>query len=128
MSERLDDWQIETNDLGKYSESDLVSIWWKNGEQPITNMPIIIPNTEENPGLTYVDSDLINLSDHALIELHCSTQGASITYATEEGDNAEWKIYSGPIRLKKGKNLIRAIACRYGYKDSQEIKTTIEIK
>jgi hypothetical protein len=128
MAESLDEWRLKTKDLGDYSESELQNIWWKNGEQPITNKPIIIPNTKDNPGLRHEDSGFINLAAPALVELHCSTQGSTIIFTTDECDNADWKIYSGPIKLYEGSNLIRAIACRYGYKESEESRFKIVVE
>ncbi|MDX1700287.1 MAG: sulfatase, partial [Melioribacteraceae bacterium] len=127
MSTRLDQWRLETKDLGDYSESELLELWWDNGVQPITKEPVIIPNTENNPGLTHIDKPKININGPAFIDLHCSTQGASITYLIENEDDASWKLYSGPIFLKQGITVIRAIACRYGYKDSNEMRCEITV-
>ncbi|MNY55758.1 hypothetical protein D3C86_1917650 [compost metagenome] len=52
--------------------------------------------------------------------LHAATQGASITFTTEEGPNPRWKLYTGPIILNQGAITIRAMAVRIGYKDSEE--------
>jgi hypothetical protein len=39
----------------------------------------------------------------------------------EDGANARWKLYTGPIRLA-GPATIRARAIRYGYKPSEETR------
>ncbi len=49
------------------------------------------------------------------------TQGASIGYTTEDGPDARWRLYTGPIRVDAPMTL-RAKAIRYGYKESAEAK------
>lgn len=39
-----------------------------------------------------------------------------------------WKLYHGPIKLQKGKTILRAIACRYGYNESDEFQCTINVR
>ena len=128
MGDRLDHWRLETKDLGDYSESELLELWWDNGVQPITKEPVIIPNYENNPGLEHVDTSKIQIIGPAFIDLYSPTQGASITYLIENEDDSSWKLYSGPIILQQGTTVIRAIACRYGYINSSEMRCEITVK
>ncbi|MDD9974153.1 MAG: chitobiase/beta-hexosaminidase C-terminal domain-containing protein, partial [Candidatus Poribacteria bacterium] len=57
---------------------------------------------------------------------HCSTQGASIAYTTEQGEEPHWQLYTDPLRLPKGETSIRAKAIRIGYRESEE--RTIHLK
>jgi hypothetical protein len=36
------------------------------------------------------------------VSLYCATQGASVGYSTDTGDDPQWELYSGPIRLSAG--------------------------
>ena len=55
-----------------------------------------------------------------VLQLHCSTQGASIAYTTEHGDDARWQLYTEPLRLSEGETPVRAKAIRIGYLESEE--------
>ena len=55
-----------------------------------------------------------------LLQLHCSTQGASIAYTMEQGEDVHWKLYTETLRLPKGETTIRTKAIRIGYKESDE--------
>ena len=55
------------------------------------------------------------------VDIYVPTQGASIGYTTEDGPNARWRLYTGPIRVD-GPMILRAKAIRYGYKESAESK------
>ena len=46
---------------------------------------------------------------------------------TEEGVNARWRLYTGPI-LVKGPMTLRARAIRYGYKESDEARVVFTAK
>lgn len=60
--------------------------------------------------------------------LHCGTQGASIAYTTEEGEEPHWLLYCGPIRLQPGRTVLRTKAIRIGYKESEENRVVFQIK
>ena len=55
------------------------------------------------------------------VEIYVPTQGASIGYTTEDGPNARWRLYTGPVRVT-APMLLRAKAIRYGYKESEETR------
>jgi len=54
-----------------------------------------------------------------------ATQGASVAYTTEEGEQARWHLYTGPLRVEPGETLrLRARAVRIGYAESAERTAT----
>ena len=59
-----------------------------------------------------------------VLTMYSPTQGASIAYTTDTGDNPHWKLYAGPITVRDAAT-IRAKAIRYGYKESQETVATV---
>ncbi len=123
----LDQWQINTNDLGDVPESQLVERWWPGGVQPETRPVWFIPNAPENRGKSHITETTVRFTAPAFVKFYCATQGASMAYKFEPGENARWLIYTGPIRLPKGKHTLRAQAIRYGYKQSKETMCTFTI-
>ena len=63
-----------------------------------------------------------------MVSIYCATQGASIVYTTEEGENPHWLLYTGPLCLQGGRNIIRSIAVRYGYLQSEEQKAIFTVE
>jgi hypothetical protein len=41
-----------------------------------------------------------------------------MAYTTDSGENARWRLYTGPFRLRAGETTLRAKAIRIGYKES----------
>ena len=123
----LDDWRNEFGDLGDVSEDQMVARWYPNGEQPATAGSVFIPICEENLG-TDAAPEGGAFSGPLLVQLHCATQGASIAYTMEEGEDVHWKLYTEPIRLPQGTTTIRAKAIRIGYTESEERAGTFEVK
>ena len=119
MRNTLSAWQSEFGDMGDISEEQMVAKWYPNGEQPQTASPIFIPINASNPGRQPTNADG-NWEAPTLLQLHCSTHGASIAYTLEQGENAHWKLYTEPLRLPKGETTIRTKAIRIGYKESDE--------
>ena len=128
MRRVLDEWRRETGDLGDIPESELVRRWWPDGQQPQTSRPWFVPNAASNRGQKVIESETAAFNGPATIDLYCATQGASLAYTTEEGKRARWRLFTGPVRLPKGKTLLRARAIRYGYKESEEVRCLFEIK
>ena len=55
------------------------------------------------------------------LQLHCSTQGASIAYTTEQGRRCPLAVvYRPTASIKKAKQAVRAKAIRIGYSESEE--------
>jgi hypothetical protein len=120
----LDDWITKTGDMGFISEEKMVNSWYPNGIRPSTSPVHFIPNTEGNRNANRIEDS--EIKGPATLSLYSATQGASIAWTREKGENPGWKIYTGPIPLHSGENFIRAKAIRYGYFHSDE--TSIRIK
>jgi hypothetical protein len=63
-----------------------------------------------------------------MLQLYCATQGASIAYTFEQGENPHWLLYSEPLRLPVGTTTVRARAIRIGYQESQERRVVLSVK
>lgn len=122
----LDKWLENVGDMGKLPEAEMVRRWYPNGAQPQTAAPVFIPISDENPGID-VAPEGGDFKNSILVQLHCSTQGASIAYTFEPGDNPHWLLYNAPLRLPWGKTLLRARAIRIGYRESKEIQAVFRI-
>lgn len=125
MRKTLAEWQSEFGDMGDISEEQMKAMWYPNGEQPQTASPIFIPINASNPGRVPAQ-DNGEWEAPLLLQLHCSTQGASIAYTMEQGEDVHWKLYTEPLRLPKGETTIRTKAIRIGYKESDE--NTLQVK
>ena len=119
LSEALDDWRARVGDLGELPESEMVRRWYPHGEQPVTAAPLFVPICEASPG-TEVSADGGVYEGPLLLQLHSATQGASLAYTLEHGDEPRWQLYTKPLRLTKGKTAVRAKAIRIGYLESPE--------
>jgi len=93
----LDNWIIETNDLGRYRESELVSKWLIDGKQPVL----------VEPEFTISGNDLIITSD---------VPDATLLWKYPSGE--KWIIYHAPISYSAN-DTIEAKAVRIGYTDSE---------
>lgn len=120
-------WSIETGDMGRMNEPELVDRMWPGGIQPVTDTPYFIVNSSEErsnenhrTGGTYTAP--------MTLAFYCPTHGSSIIYTFEARDNPHWKLYSGPLKLSSGSHIIRVKAVRYGYKDSGELTGEFIIK
>ena len=125
MRGALAQWQSKFGDMGNIPEEQMVATWYPDGTQPQTAAPIFIPINAEHPG-TEVAHRVGEWAAPLVLQLHCSTQGASIAYTTEQGDDARWQLYTDPLRLPKGETSVRAKAIRIGYSESEE--RTIHLK
>ncbi len=113
MRSALDTWMSDVNDLGHIPEPELIERMEPGGIQPKTSEPVIFPK-----GGTHAGSVTVRLS--------CPTEGASIAYTTEEGNDPHWFLYSGEIRVTRTAK-IRARAIRIGYEESPEIQAEFKI-
>ncbi len=123
----LDAWRTETKDKGDIDEALLKEQGWPNGVQPITSRPHFVPNAPENRHLTATDKGGVFTSP-TLISLYSATQGASIAYTLDSAETPKWHLYVGPIRLNPGITTIRSQAIRYGFKHSEIVEATFEVK
>jgi hypothetical protein len=126
LREALDDWRAEVGDLGEMPEADMVRAWYPNGERPQTAAPLFAPICEQSPG-TDAGTEGGTFTAPVLLQLHCCTQGASIAYTFETGEEPHWLLYSQPLRLPVGTTTARARAIRIGYLESEETAATFVV-
>lgn len=103
-----EEWIVATNDLGAVPEPQLAERFWPGGVQPDTAAPVIAPAGGSLAGP---------------VTLTCATEGASIGYTLEAGDDAHWLLYTGPIMLD-APGTLRVRAIRYGFAESAEVQAT----
>ena len=94
LRQKLDEWIIETGDLGEIPEQTLLENWFPNGAVPVLSE------------LQKVDA----ATEYALTH---SNKGASIVW--KKATDSLWHPYTQPLPMNK--NLV-AKAVRIGYKDS----------
>jgi arylsulfatase A-like enzyme len=123
----LDEWLDEVGDMGEIPEAEMVKNWKPGGEKPKTVAPLFVPICEESPGVDGAPEGG-SFAGPVLLQLHCATQGASMMYTFEEGDDPRWLLYSEPIPLPEGKTTVRAMAARIGFPESEESVATFEIR
>ncbi len=106
MRAALATWMDETNDMGEIPEAEMIAQMWPGGVQPETAPPEISPS-----GGSFIAP--------TTVEITCATDGASIAYTTEQGEDPHWLLYTGPLDVRDTTTL-RARAIRYGYQESTE--------
>ena len=119
LSSAMDAWRAEVGDMGEIPEAEMVRQWYPNGVRPQTAPPVLIPICEQSPGRDPAQEGG-TFTGPVLLQLHSATQGASLTYTFEEGDDVKWKLYTEPLKLEKGTTRIRTRAIRIGYYESEE--------
>ena len=113
--------------MGHLNEPEMIAQMWPGGIQPVTDMPYFIINSPEDPSSKNYRTGG-NYSSPMTLSFYCPTHGASIVYNYGEDANQHWLLYNGPLHLKPGKHIINVKAVRYGYKDSEELIGTFQIK
>ena len=131
LQSALDTWLKDSGDLGPMSERDMVEQAWPGGVQPETAAPAVFPRasmaTIFNPdGSVRPSANGGTFAGPQVLTMYSPTQGASIAYTTDEGDDARWLLFAGPITIT-ATTTIRAKAIRYGYKESPETVATFTI-
>ncbi len=111
MRRAMDAWRADVGDLGDIPESEMIERMWPGGVQPMTVAPTIA--TREGAG----DREL-------LVTIYSPTQGASIAYTLEPGDDPHWLLYTGPLRVNAPAT-IRARTVRYGWAESAESRAVL---
>lgn len=133
MQQELDAWMLRAGDMGLVSELAMVEQFWPQGEQPVTAGVAIFPRRATQ---TAIAADAAILAPGASggtfaapveITMYSPTQGASIAYTTDAGDDARWHLYSGPITVEVS-TTFRARAIRYGYRESPETQAEFVIE
>jgi len=141
LRNRLDEWRDEYDDLGDEPEREMVERMHPNRETRTTDRnveglretapPVFVPNAAENPTREAVERG--EFSAPALLQLECSTQGASIAYAVDtdprsfDGHHRGWQLYTEPIELPAGETTVYAKAVRYGYVESETREATFVV-
>ena len=127
MRKALDAWLDEAGDLGRIPESEMVWNWYPEGRRPETAPVVCVPICPDSPGMEPALEGGC-FQGPMLLQLHCATQGASIAYTFQAGDNPHWLLYTEPLRLDAGEYLLRARAIRIGYGESPEIQARFVIR
>ncbi|PCJ92311.1 MAG: sulfatase [Flavobacteriaceae bacterium] len=96
----LREWIIETNDLGRVSEKELINRWLVNGEQPMV-------------------SELVLTEKGGLVSLECPLNDATIIWKRPK--DLVWSIYKEPLDTDIE---FIAKAVRIGYVDSAILEYT----
>ncbi len=112
MREAHIQWAKETGDIGLMPESEFDEIKRPGGQYEKTVEPVFwTANWPVGGG-----------ADKAhRVTIACPTPGASIAYRIEGGDKkAGWRLYTKSVWLRAGQ-VLRAKACRIGFKDSGEV-------
>jgi arylsulfatase A-like enzyme len=120
MRHAVSDWMTRIDDQGLINEPEMIRRMWPGGVQPVTATPFILERGSRNWVKPTRDSAQ-TFAGPTEVEIFVPTQGASVAFTTEDGPNARWKLYTGPIPLS-GPTTIRARAIRYGYKPSEETR------
>ena len=113
MSEAVDQWMDETGDMGGLPEAQMVERMWPGGVQPTTSPPVL---RRFSPGG--------GTEAPVALRLHCKTQGASIAYTTDQGENPYWHLYHEPLVFNRPVT-VRAKAIRYGYEPSEVVSASL---
>ena len=127
-------WGEETHDLGLEVEAQMRERFWPGGVQPKTAVPVLTYQDETvryksfNPaGSVYVGSEYTLKGSVVEVGLHHPTQGASMVYTFEKGDNAFWQLYTGPMQLTPGDYVLRVRSARYGWKPAPDQSFVIHV-
>ncbi|MBW7997142.1 MAG: sulfatase [Candidatus Glassbacteria bacterium] len=113
MQAAMDEWIEEIDDVGFITEDQLIERFWPGRVQPVTRPPRIVP-------------DGGSLRRAVLVGMASPTDGASIAWTSEEGEDVHWNLYSGPLRLTSSA-IIRARAIRIGYTESEEVRASFRV-
>jgi hypothetical protein len=104
------EWVKETGDIGLIPESDFDEMKRPGGIWQNTAAPLLVAGP-------------LTAKAEAHIGIWSPTHGASIAYRIEGAENktSGWKLYTKQVLLKPGQ-ILRAKACRIGFRDSNEVK------
>jgi len=127
LRKRHKSWTLETGDLGHMNEPEMIEQMWPGGKQPVSDIPYFVINSPEDRSTKIYRTGGTYTSPMTL-SFYCATHGASLVYTFEETKDPRWLLYNGPLHLKPGSYNIRVKAVRYGYKESEELKGSFEIK
>jgi hypothetical protein len=122
----LDAWIDEVGDMGRIPETEMVRQWYPEGVQPRTAAPVFVPVCESSPGIeTATEGGAFE--GPVLLQFYCATQGASMAYTFDPGEDPHWQLYTAPLCLPEGQSTVRARAIRIGYEESEESVATFTV-
>lgn len=125
LREAVDAWRAEVGDLGDISETEMVNRWYPEGKQPVTAAPIFVPIGANTYGEnSYCEFDSKN---PVLLQIQCSTQGASIAYRFSPDKPDRWRLYHEPILITSGECIVEAKAVRIGYQESRTATISLRL-
>ena len=104
MREATESRQQMLGDTGMVPEAVLMEEMIPDGETPQTQSPTIARAGR-------------------MISLACQTEGASIVYQTQQGDQwSDWTLYTKSFSPPEWASRVRVTACRLGYRDSKAVE------
>ena len=109
LSDELDSWLLEIDDLGFTPENELIEHFWPGGIQPVT----------EVPSMSVIDGE---------IHISSATPGANIAFQVirlDQAPGSRWQVYSNPVKVIPTRRVI-AIAHRIGFAPSQKIELYLD--
>ena len=109
LSDELDSWLLEIDDLGFTPENELIEHFWPGGIQPVT----------EVPSMSVIDGE---------IHISSATPGANIAFQViglDQASGSRWQVYLNPVKVVPSRRVI-AIAHRIGYAPSQKIELYLD--
>jgi N-sulfoglucosamine sulfohydrolase len=124
MRTAVNTWMTATRDQGLVNEPEMIERMWPGGRQPETAQPYIVPRRSATAPAR---EPTLAFDEPAEIVIYVPTQGASVGYTTDDGPDAKWRLYTGPILVDRATTL-RAKAIRYGYKESGETTVAITVR
>jgi len=127
LSDRMDQWRVETRDMGDIAEDTMVASWLTDGKQRKTSPVKFIPNTDIDRYQKEAIDRYETSDQNAQLYLYCATQGASIAYRADKDKEGYWRLYTGALELKSGSTVIQAKAIRYGYLESDVVQCDFTI-
>jgi len=122
MRRAVEDWMARCHDQGLIEEAEMIRRMWPGGVQPETATPYIVLRRDS---AAPARRETLIVTGPTEVVIYAPTQGASIGYATDEGETPRFRLYTGPLRVEPGTTL-RAKAVRYGYKESPETRLRIK--
>jgi hypothetical protein len=123
----MNSWRRDVGDQGDLPEDEMVEKMWPGGEQPVTAAPLGMPISAAHCAQRSVQ-DGETLPAPVLLQLHSATQGASIGYTLDDGDDPSWQLYHEPLRFEAGAHTIRTKAIRIGYRESDERRIALTVE
>ena len=109
LSDELDSWLLEIDDLGFTPENELIEHFWPGGIQPVT----------EVPSMSVIDGE---------IHISSATPGANIAFQViglDQASGSKWQVYLNPVKVIPSRRVV-AIAHRIGYAPSQKIELYLD--